>query len=498
LLSDIPALHLKDAYKFGHPFQYPDDTTLVYSNMTARASRVLGSKHIVPFGTQYLAQEYFVDHFRRTFFDQPKDVVLAKYERRAKRYLGGLASYQHIADLHDLGYLPIHVKAVPEGTLVPMRVPFFTIRNTKPEFYWVTNMLETLISNVLWLPCTSATTAYLYRLTFERYAKVTGGDLSMVKFQGHDFSMRGLAGIESACLSGAAHMLSFWGTDTTPAIDFLEMFYDANVHDEPVGLSVPATEHSVMSMGGRANELATIRRLVTVIYPSKIISIVCDTWDFWRVLTEYLPQLKAEILARDGKVVVRPDSGDPVKIICGDPDAPTVHERAGAIETLWRTFGGTTDANGYRTLDPHVGLIYGDSITLERQTDILDGLMRRKFVSTIPVLGIGSYTYQYTTRDTYGQAIKATYGERTSTGPQAIYKDPKTDNGVKKSATGLLCVQLGTKGELECHENASWDEEGQGCLQSVFMDGKAIKRETLAGMRARIDAAIARDLGVLA
>ena len=483
----LPVL-LKDGYKVGHRVQYPADTILVYSNMTPRKSRVEGVNGVVSFGMQYFVVEYLQRQFNEQFFGQPKDAVLRAYQRRINTYLGPDAiAFDHIADLYDLGYLPLHVKAVLEGQIVPFRVPMFTIYNTKPEFFWLTNMLETLISNVLWLPSTSATTAFRYRQVFDAYAKQTGADPAFVPWQGHDFSMRGVAGIEAACLSGAAHLLSFTGTDTIPAIDFLEQYYGANAEQELIGGSVPATEHSVMSMGTRDDEIGTIRRLAEQVCPKGILSVVCDTWDFWQVLTVYLPALKASIMARDGKFVVRPDSGDPVKIICGDPDSAVPHVRAGAIETLWGVFGGTTNAKGYRELDPHIGLIYGDSITPERQNQILAGLQLKGFASSNVVLGIGSYTYQYVTRDTYGFAMKATYGETASRGGQAIYKDPKTDDGTKKSATGLLCVRE-TPAGLVVDENCTWAQEATGLLQTVFMDGEQRNVQTLAQIRARVAA----------
>jgi len=480
-VNRLPVL-LKDGYKVGHIFQYPDDTTMVYSNMTARSSRT-EAKKVVAFGMQYFVQEYLIRQFNENFFKRPKEEVLKAYERRIGAYLGPI-TVDHIGALHDLQYLPLHIKAVPEGSLVPLRVPILTLYNTRPEFYWLTNMVETLLSNILWLPMTSATTAAMYRAVFDVNADVTGGDKSFVPWQGHDFSFRGMAGVEAAELSGAAHLLSFTGTDTIPAIDFLEEFYGADCEAELIAGSVPATEHSVMSMGGKTNELETIRRLLKL-YPTGVLSIVCDTWDFWKVLTEYLPELEDEIRARDGKLVVRPDSGDPVKIICGDPEARgAVHD--GAIQTLWNNFGGTETEQHYKVLDSHVGLIYGDSISLARQEAILKGLMAKGFASTNVVLGIGSYTYQYVTRDTYGFAVKATYGETRSGGAQAIFKNPATDDGVKRSATGLLQV-YSEDGALKLKENCTWEEEGQGELRTIFRDGAVWNKQPLSEIRARLE-----------
>lgn len=480
---------LKDGYKVGHKFQYPAGTTLVYSNLTPRKSRDADVDEIVFFGLQYFVREYLMRQFDTLFFNQPREEVLKAYARRMDNYLGkDSITYHHIADLHDLGYLPLEIKALPEGSLVPMRVPIFTIKNTLPEFFWLTNMLETLLSAVLWKPCTSATTAFQYLKTFTEYAKDTVGEnTGFVAWQGHDFSFRGMSGIEDAVLSGAAHLLSFAGTDTIPAIDFLEEYYNANCESELIGGSVPATEHSVMCMGTQGDEIKTFERLISVVYPSGIVSIVSDTWDFWQVITGFLPALKERIMARKGKVVIRPDSGDPVKIIVGDRAAiPGSPQYKGAIECMWEIFGGTITSKGYRLLDEHIGLIYGDSINRERQSAILEGLKKKGFASYNVVLGIGSYTYEYVTRDTFGFAMKATYGEVNGIG-RNIFKDPKTDDGTKRSAKGLMQVYRDTRsGRLALKDGCTWDEEAQGELRPVFRDGKLLLNQTLEEIRNRI------------
>lgn len=485
----ISPILLKDGYKVGHKFQYPEGTTLVYSNLTPRKSRNSEINEIVFFGLQYFIKEYLQKQFDEAFFKLPKEVVLTQYKRRIDNYLGkDCITFSHIEALHDLGYLPLEIKALPEGSLVPMRVPVFTIRNTKAEFFWLTNMLETLLSTVLWKPCTSATTAYEYLKVFTKYARETvGDDMSFIPWQGHDFSFRGMSGIEDAVLSGAGHLLSFTGTDTIPAIDFLEQYYNADSEKELIGGSVPATEHSVMCMGTQSDEINTFKRLITDVYPSGVVSIVSDTWDFWEVITDFLPKLKEIIMSRDGKVVIRPDSGDPVKIIVGDENAPVGSpEYKGAIECMWDVFGGSITGKGYKLLDSHIGLIYGDSITPERQRIILQKLKEKGFASYNIVLGIGSYTYEYVTRDTFGFAMKATYGEVDGVG-RDIFKDPKTDDGTKKSAKGLMQVfKNSITNKLELKDQCTWEEEEDGALVTVFKDGILTKEQTLAEIRERI------------
>ena len=234
-----------------------------------------------------------------------------------------------------------------------------------------------------------------------------------------------------------------------------------------------------MCLGGLDSEVDTYRRLICDVYPKGIVSIVSDTWDYWQVLNVTLRELRGEIMARDGKVVIRPDSGDPVKIICGDEKAATGSlEALGTIEVLWGIFGGTVNSKGYRQLDSHIGVIYGDSITLDRCAAILQGLRERGFASTNIVFGIGSYTYQHVTRDTFGFAMKATAGiingQRIN-----IFKDPKTDDGIKRSAKGLLRVNS----DLTLSQEVSEEEERTGLLETVFLNGTLMREVSIADVR---------------
>lgn len=473
---------LTDFYKVGHPFQYPNKTTLVYSNLTARKSRIPYVNEIVFFGLQYFVKEYLINIFNRDFFSRKKEDVIAEYKRRIKTSLGSdLPTYDHISHLHDLGYLPIKIKALPEGSKVTMRVPCITIVNTLPEFYWLTNFFESILSAVIWQPITSATISYEYRKILDRFASETGMSPDFVQWQGHDFSFRGMSSLESAILSGMGHLLSFTGTDTIPAIDGLEAYYNADSDKELIGGSVPATEHSVMCAGAKDGEIDTFKRLITEVYPSGIVSIVSDTWDLWKVCTKHLPALKDIILSRNGKVVIRPDSGDPVLIMCGDPNGKSIEERKGVIELLWDVFGGIETNKGYKLLDSHIGAIYGDSITRERAIEICQRLKNKGFASQV-VFGIGSYTYQYNTRDTFGMAMKATYVEIEGVGRE-IFKDPITDDGTKKSATGLLKIIKNDLGKYELHDRVTIKEESNGEMITVFENGKLIKEYSLTEVR---------------
>ena len=498
---------LTDGYKTGHHQQYPEGTTLVYSNFTPRSNKYApkGCDRVVVFGSQMVMKQIH-EMFQEGFFSQPKDVVCGEVKRELSMYLGTDYDVTHIEKLHDLGYLPIIVKSITEGKTVPIKVPVLTIYNTHPDFYWLTNYLETLLSNLMWKPMTSATIANQYRKVLTKWMEKTDKENAwFIDWQGHDFSMRGMDSAEATISSGLGHLTSFFGSDSLPTIYGARKYYGET---EFVCGSVPATEHSVMCAGTKEDEVETFRRLLNT-YPKGILSVVSDTWDLWKVCTEHVVTLKDEILARDGKLVIRPDSGDPVDILCGTLkayDSSTgedyhksykVREK-GVIELLWDVFGGTINEQGYKVLDPHIGAIYGDSITIERADEICRRLEAKGFASTNVVLGIGSFTYQYNTRDTFGFAMKATYvelqepvygdmidqGLNTKIVGREIFKDPITDDGTKKSATGLLAVfENENDGTYELIDHCDWKTEKTGELRTIYLNGEFYNETTLTQIR---------------
>lgn len=547
-----------DFYKAGHYAQYPDNTVEIYSNFTPRSSRS-SMKHVIVMGTQMVMQDIH-ENWQKNFFDLTEEEVLKKLEEY-KQFMDvsiypNAVTTDHIMDVWKLGFLPLEVKAIPEGTMVPVGVPVVTIRNTHPSAYWLVNYLESKLSNSLWKPITSATTAFQYLRTFHKYAKITGANPEFIQFQGHDFSYRGMSGNEDAVSSGLGHLSSFVGTDTVPAIKAANYYGYGNWKRELIGCSVVATEHSVMCAGGEGNEYQTFERLLDK-FPTNVLSVVSDTWDYWQVITEFLPRLRNKILTRDGRLVIRPDSGNPIDIICGTawdtPDlseyysleeaayhaqsivveearSSTDHgyhgedkvfkvfkydkkyyeitvelnwdrydkkfyyleshsllgiteieltpEQKGSFQCLWETFGGHVNDTGYKVLDTHIGMIYGDSITLERQEEILKRLEAKGFTADNLVLGIGSFTYEYVTRDTYGMAMKATNvvnrindeGELLSS---PIYKNPKTQAGKsfsKTSAKGYLKVvkEGDTLKLIDQLDSLDHTNESDNVLQTIY------------------------------
>lgn len=502
--APVAPLFKTDAYKLGHIRQYElaGNTTQVYSNFTNRKSRIPGIDHVVHFGLQAFLQKFAIDEFA-PFFAADEDKVAELYEERVNSVLGpNTIGSGHIRALHRRGYLPLEFKAVPEGTPVPIGVPSFTIENTEPEFFWLTNYIEAVLSAEVWQASTSATIAHRFRAILETGAQRTGGPIAAVDWQGHDFSYRGMSSSETAAMSGAGHLLSFNGTDSLVSLEWIDDYYGG----EYTAGSVPATEHSVMCTGiATLGEREMFSRLLDL-YPTGIFSVVSDTFDLWKVLTDFLPSLKEKVMARDGKIVIRPDSGDPVDILTGLlPDAgftkmnPSDEELAewyaeqgpagkGVVELLWDEFGGTVNAKGFKELDPHVGVIYGDSITAERAQAIIDRLAAKGFASTNVVFGIGSFTYQYNTRDTFSSAIKAT--EAIVDGVEyPLFKNPVTDDGTKKSATGRLAVLRDADGKLYLQQKATPEQEAASELQTVWKNGKFVRKQTFAEVREVLAAA---------
>jgi len=523
----LPIL-LSDSYKQFHWMMYPQGITKLYSNMTPRSFKHLKCDKAVFFGLQYYIKEYLINQWNKNFFNKPLEEVLAEFKRFHKHFSFYDMPTEHIEKLHNLGYLPIKIKALPEGSLVNEKIPFFTITNTHDDFAWLVNFLETQMSTTIWDCCVNATIAYQYKKLLTEHANKTCDDTSFVQWQGHDFAQRGRSSTEST-FNQAGHLLSFTGTDTIPSIYMLEQYYNADMTNELIGSSVPATEHSVMTSYGKENELDSFERILDT-FPSGIVSIVSDSFDLWEVCTTFVTKLKDKILSRDGKLVIRPDSGDPVDIVCGRsiPKFKNFYEAEcyyrgyifdeknlfivdnvcydviihsgneflfqqynltsadkGVVELLWDVFGGTINSKGYKVLDSHIGVIYGDSISLERADAICKRLEQKGFASNNVVFGIGSYTYNYNTRDSLGIAVKSTYCEVDGI-PREIFKDPVTDNGIKKSARGLLRIDVEEDGEYVLRDRVSEEEEKGGCLELVFIDGKLLVDHELSDIRMRV------------
>jgi nicotinamide phosphoribosyltransferase len=489
--SPIAAVLATDGYKQSHRLLYPQGTTRILVNWTNRSNKHMpGSTHAVVFGLQAFAQQHLTEAWA-PFFTADEDEVCALFEAALLGYFGPNAiGSEHIRALHRLGYLPLRINALLEGTLAPIGVATLTIENTHDAFFWLPNYIETALSSSIWHPGTVATIALEYRDIMERWAAATGGDTAGIDFQAHDFSMRGQTSIESAAASGAGHLLSFLGTDSMPALDFIDRYYPGD--NGWVAASVPATEHSVMCVRGEAGEMETFEQILDT-FPTGIVSAVSDGYDLFKVVTEILPALHERITGRDGKLVIRPDSGDPVDIITGERlagevyDTPATPADKGVVELLDEEFGHTVNEQGYKVLDAHIGVIYGDSITLDRAERIFQRLADKGYASTNVVLGVGSYTYQMVTRDNLGSAVKATWalidGEAVN-----IQKDPKTGGPGKKSARGRIALHRDAAGEIVQTDEATEEQEATSLLETVWQDGSFTRLQSFAEVRATLAA----------
>ncbi len=342
----INPMLLTDSYKLSHIKFTSEGVETIYSNFTPRFTEYLEAKFksfdggIVWFGLQAAVQKIFIEYWEEGFFKRDKGEVIGEAKSLLSQYIG-MEDFKHFEDLHDLGYMPIVIKSLPEGCVVSKGIPCFTITNTHPDYQWLPNYLESVLSAEVWKPMTTATIGRAFKRLVVDAAVETTGSAEGAEFQLHDFSFRGQSGIESGAASGAGFLLSTMGTDNIPSIAFLQHYYGADYNVEPVAYSVPAGEHSVTTLGiqieaQKIYDIATENGLyqpaienvleyaerkyvghVLKRFPTGIVSYVADSYDYFGFLEETLPAMKDDIESRDGKFVVRGDSGDPVEIIAG-------------------------------------------------------------------------------------------------------------------------------------------------------------------------------------
>ena len=486
-------LLMVDFYKVCHSSQYPAGLTKMVSYYTPRMSRLKDVDKVTMFGLQGFIKEYLIDGFNQNFFNRPEEEVADEYNRTLTHTLGaGTYDDQKIRDLHRLGYLPLEISAVPEGTRTAIGVPQIEITNTHPNFVWLVNTIETLLSCTMWHTQVSAEVGVRYRKIVQKYHDLTCDDSVPVSTLLGDFSMRGQHSAESAMKSSAGWLLSFANTATVPAIMWMEDYYNCDVTKEVVGKGAISTEHSVMcsNFAVDGDEVTQIKRLLTEIYPHNSFSMVSDSYDYWNLVDNLLPQCRDEILNHDGCLLVRGDSGDPVEVV-----TETVFH-------LWEQFGGTKNSKGFKVLNPHVKAIYGDSITPQRCEKIYEILTEHGFAINNVALGVGSFSfmcletydedgtvhYNPYTRDTFGIAVKATYAEDKDGKPIMIYKQPKALSW-KKSQKGCCVVAPDGQSYTDGHTWASaYDEiqKGNDLLRPVFLKGVMLEEQTLTEIRNRM------------
>lgn len=417
-----------DAYKLHHQEQYPFLTQTIYSNLTPRNMKIFNeiygdNKYMIVYGLNYVISKLKIE-WKNNFFDKTWDEI-SKEIGQFQKYFGNdnFNDISLIKELYNYQKLPIEFIALQDYSKVYPNTPIIKFWNTDNRFYWLVGYIETYLLSESWSIMTTANISRQFYLLAKKYSNLTCDDNEHIFYQFHDFSYRGISSTESAIKSGIGHLAYFIGSDNLPAIMENGEFKKYGLLNGNNGKSVIATEHSVMSTHGKENELKTYDRLIGL-YPNGILSIVSDTWNIWNVCDVILPSLKDKILNRNGKLVIRPDSGDPVEIIIK------------VIELLDKHFGHEINKKGYKILNPKVGLIYGDSINYDRAIKIFNSLEEKKYASSNVVLGIGAFTYQYITRDLLSFAVKSTAVEIDNEW-KFIQKDPITDKN-KKSLIGFI------------------------------------------------------------
>lgn len=482
----INPMLLMDFYKAVHSDMINQNMTKSMSYFTPRMSRVNRWDKVVMFGLQMFCKTWLIDYFNQYFFEMPKDEVVNEYKRVLDASLGeGIYDYKKIEKLHDLGYLPIEIIALPEGTMVPIHVPMFGITNTHPDFAWLPQALESLISAEMWYPQITATVGKTYRdIVNEYYEKTCEDNIPREKALGA-FDFRGDMCVDAALKAGAGWCLSFVNTATVPVIPYLEEMFNCDCTKEDVAYGAVSTEHFVMcsNYAVDGDEETFLRKMLTELYPDTSFSCVLDSYDYWNVIDNILPKLHDEIMNHNGCMLMRGDSGDCVEVV-----TKTVFK-------LWEQFGGTVNSKGYKVLDSHVKAIYGDSITVQRCEEIYKILMENGFACSNVALGVGSFSMHCIeednmlkpfTRDTFSSCIKACYAEVNGE-CYPIFKNPK-DGGFKKSQKGLCYVYKTPEGNLAYKDGyTSKTIPGGNLLEPVFRNGKLIKDYTLAEIRENLN-----------
>lgn len=460
-------LLLADAYKYSHYKLYAPGTTKIYSYLESRGGVF---DETVFYGLQYFIKEYLEGvAFTKENIDEAEQLLNGVFGTKG---IFDRKNFEYILEKHN-GKLPVRIKAVPEGTSVPTHNVLMTIENTDPNCFWLTNFLETLLMQV-WYPSTVATVSREIRKVVEDYYKKTSDDPNQfgVNFVLNDFGFRGVSSVESAGLGGSAHLVNFMGSDTVYASMFAKKYYNAK---QVYGMSVPATEHSIMTLLGPKREREVFEHVLNA-YPEGILSVVSDSYNIFNAVSElWGTEFKDKILARNGRLVIRPDSGDPVKTLLK------------VFEILFDKFGDTTNSKGYKVLPNQVRVIQGDGVDHESIKEIYEAIVKKGIAAENLVLGMGGALLQKVNRDTQKFALKCSYAE---VGPEKVEvkKSPTEMNekgelvpSFKVSKAGRLkLIKDGTQ-----YKTVNESAAGEDILQTVFENGELKKSYTFEEIRER-------------
>lgn len=486
-MNNISFMLMADTYKNTNPDAMPEGLIKLTSYITPRKSMFKNIDKVVFFGLQGFIQEFLIDLVNETFFKRDKEEVLAEYKSYLDTQIGEQSyDLSRIAALHDLGYLPIKMKALPEGSLVNMGVPCIELTNTHPDFAWVVQWIECIAQSELFGTCNWATMAHEYRkLANDFYEKTTDGANPAMAMA--DFGFRGL-GVDNGIRASSSWLLSFDKTSTIPAMQYIDKMYNAECAKNHIGIGAVSLEHATVcsNLAICETEESLLRRLLTTVYKDTSFSYVSDSFDYWSLVNDTLPKLKKEIMEHNGKFLVRPDSGDIVEI------------SVKTVQKLYEIFGGSVNSKGYKELNPKVGIIYGDGCQYSKIEEIWTKLEKLGFAADTILFGVGAFSFTAMctpedgmvclTRDTFGFAMKST--DCVINGKEyTIQKNPKTDqNHLKKSHKGLCCVTKDGD-DYVCHDGYTSETlPADNLLITVYRDGQFVRTTNFADIRERLNA----------
>lgn len=461
-MKEINRIIDSDSYKASHWLQYPPNTTLVHSYLESRGTDRDWDKTVF-FGLQYILKNYFLEKFTLAMVEEAREVITA--HGLPFNYEG----WKSVVQKYD-GKMPFRVRAVAEGSVVPLKNVLMTVENTDPEFFWLTSWFETQIMRV-WYPITVATQSYYIKQNFYKFLQETADDADAeINFKVHDFGSRGVSSKETAAIGGAAHLVNFLGTDTMSSLILHRDFY----HSAMAGFSIPAAEHSTMTAWGRDNEILAYRNMLqNFAKPNALLVVVSDSWNIYEACEKiWGEQLRQEVIDSQATVVIRPDSGDPEEVV------------SKITNILAEKFGTTTNTKGFKVLK-NVRVIQGDGVNEESIGQILQRLKNEGFSASNIAFGIGGSLLQKVNRDTLKFAYKTSAivvdGELRD-----VYKQPITDSG-KNSKKGRLDLVLDENGEYKTVRLPDVEtlaaENSQ--LRTVYENGELLIDDSLDEIRKR-------------
>ena len=451
-----------DSYKTSHYLQYPPQTTHISSYVESRGGEF---DKLVFFGLQAFLKEYLCQPITNEDINEAESVITAHglpFNREGWDYI--LQEYN--------GYLPLQIDAIAEGTVLPTKNVLVQVVNTDSQCFWLTSYIETALLRAIWYPTTVATVSWQVKQIIARYLEKTADNLDGLPFKLHDFGARGTSSYETSALGGAAHLVNFMGTDTLAGVMAANKYY----HESMAGFSIPAAEHSTMTSWGKDREAQAYENMLQFAGEGKLVAVVSDSYNLWHAIEHiWGEQLKNKVINNGGTIVIRPDSGNPVEVVCQ------------TIEMLMDKFGYTTNSKGYRLLPDYIRVIQGDGVNLSSIQLILEAMAEKNLSAENIAFGMGGALLQKVHRDTLKFAMKAS-AARINGVWQDVFKDPITDKG-KTSKKGRLAL---VKDEQNCYQTIRLEEllENTNQLRPVFKNGKLLIDDTFDAIRQRTSIAL--------